>query len=137
MTDNVKKPHVLDSFALLAFLNKEKGFEKVRALLHAAESSGEPLLMHEINIGEVYYIIAKARSPQKAEEFLHRLETLPIQPVANAFSDVLAAAKLKAQFPISYADAFAVSTALRVQAVVVTGDPEFHAVAHLVEVLWL
>ena len=137
MTDNVKKQHGLDSFALLAFLNREKGFEKVRALLHAAESSGEPLLMNAINIGEVYYIIAKARSPQKAEEFLHRLETLPIQPVTNSFSDVLEAAKLKAQFPISYADAFAVSTALRVQAVVVTGDPEFHAVAHLVEILWL
>jgi len=52
-------------------------------------------------------------------------------------SDVLAAAKMKAQFPISYADAFAISTALRAQAVVVTGDPEFHAVAHLVEILWL
>jgi uncharacterized protein len=93
--------------------------------------------MNEINIGEVYYIIAKARSSQKAEEFLHRLETLPIQPIANAFSDVLEAAKMKAQFPISYANAFAVSTALRVQAIVVTGDPEFHAVAHLVEVLWI
>ena len=93
--------------------------------------------MNEINIGEVYYIIAKVRSSQKAEEFLHRLETLPIQPRANAFSDVLEAAKMKAQFPISYADAFAISTALRAPAVVVTGDPEFHAVAHPVEVLWL
>jgi hypothetical protein len=44
---------------------------------------------------------------------------------------------VKAQFPLSYADAFAISTALRSQAMVVTGDPEFRAVAHLVEILWL
>jgi ribonuclease VapC len=137
MTENVKTPKVLDSFALLAFLNKEAGFDKVRTLLRTAEAAEEPLLMNEINIGEVFYIIAKVRSLEKAEDFLQRLATLPIQPVSNTFSDVLAAARVKAQFPLSYADAFAVSTALRLQAIVITGDPEFHTVAHLVEILWL
>jgi predicted nucleic acid-binding protein len=137
MTANVKTPKVLDSFALLAFLNKEAGFEQVRTLLRTAEAAGEPLLMNEINVGEVFYIIAKARSLEKAEDFLHRLATLPIQPVSNTFSDVLAAARVKAQFPLSYADAFAVSTALRSQAIIITGDPEFHTVEHLVEILWL
>jgi predicted nucleic acid-binding protein len=137
MTANVKTPKVLDSFALLAFLNKEAGFEQVRTLLRTAEAAEEPLLMNEINVGEVFYIIAKARSLEKAEDFLHRLATLPIQPVSNTFSDVLAAARVKAQFPLSYADAFAVSTALRSQAIIITGDPEFHTVEHLVEILWL
>ena len=137
MTENVKTPKVLDSFALLAFLNKEAGFEQVRTLLRTAEAAGEPLLMNEINVGEVFYIIAKARSLEKAEDFLHRLATLPIQPVSNTFPDVLEAARVKAQFPLSYADAFAVSTALRSQAIVITGDPEFHTVEHLVEILWL
>jgi ribonuclease VapC len=93
--------------------------------------------MNEINVGEVFYIIAKARSLEKAEDFLHRLATLPIQPVSNTFPDVLEAARVKAQFPLSYADAFAVSTALRSQAIVITGDPEFHTVEHLVEIAWL
>jgi ribonuclease VapC len=137
MSESVKKPHLLDSFALLAFLNREQGFATVRELLQRARASGEPLLMNEINIGEVYYIIAKGRSFEQAEAFLRRLETLPIQRLANTFPEVLEAAKLKAQFPISYADAFAVATAQRSQAVVVTGDPEFHAVAHLIEILWL
>jgi ribonuclease VapC len=137
MTENVKTPKVLDSFALLAFLNKEAGFEQVRALLRTAEAAGDPLLMNEINVGEVFYIIAKARSLEKAEDFLHRLATLLIQSVSNTFHDVLAAARVKAQFPLSYADAFAISTALRSQAIVITGDAEFHAVEHLVEILWL
>ena len=132
-----KKRSLLDSFALLAFLNKERGFEKVKSLLRAAEATGEPLLMNEINIGEVYYITAKDRSMEQAEEFLHRLETLPIQPIVNSFADVLEAARIKARFPISYADAFAIATAIRMNAVIVTEDAEFRAVEHLVTVDWL
>jgi ribonuclease VapC len=128
---------LLDSFALLAFLNRERGFEKVKALLRSAVASGDPLLMNEINIGEVYYVTAKARSPEQAEEFLQRLETLPIQPVPNAFSDVLEAARIKARLPISYADAFAAATAIRMNAVLVTGDPELRAVAEAVTIDWL
>lgn len=122
---------------MVAFLNRERGFEKVKALLRAARASGETLLMNEINIGEVYYIAAKDRSMERAEEFLRRLETLPIQPVSNSFADVLEAARMKARFPISYADAFAVATAIRTNAVIVTGDPEFRTVSRLVEIDWL
>jgi len=122
---------------MLAFLNRESGFEKVRALLQEAERSKGPLVMNEINIGEVYYMTAKDRSMELAEEFLHRLETLPIQPVSNSFPDILEAARIKAQFPISYADAFVVATAMRMNAVVVTGDPEFRRVERLVTINWL
>lgn len=132
-----RRRSLLDSFAMLAFLNKERGFEKVRSLLRAAEASSEPLLMNEINIGEVYYVTAKDRSVERAEEFLHRLETLPILPVSNSFADVLEAARIKARFPISYADAFVVATAVRMNAAIVTGDPEFQSVPHLVTIVWL
>ncbi|MBI2115395.1 MAG: type II toxin-antitoxin system VapC family toxin [candidate division NC10 bacterium] len=132
-----RRRSVLDSFAMLAFLNKERGFEKVRSLLRAAETTSEPLLMNEINIGEVYYVTAKDRSVERAEEFLHRLETLPILPVSNSFADVLEAARIKARFPISYADAFVVATAVRMNAAIVTGDPEFQSVPHLVTIVWL
>jgi ribonuclease VapC len=128
---------LLDSFALLAFLNGERGFEKVKSLLRAAEAAAEPLLMNEINIGEVYYITAKARSLEHAEEVLRRLEALPIRAVSNAFDDVLEAARIKARTTVAYADAFAVATAVRANAVLVTGDPEFRSVTHLVKIEWL
>jgi ribonuclease VapC len=132
-----KRRNLLDSFALLAFLNREHGFEKVKALLRAAAASAEPVLMNEINIGEVYYVTAKARSVHQAEEFLQRLETLPIEPVSNSFAEVMEAARIKARFPISYADAFAAATAIRMNAVLVTGDPELRAVAEIVSIDWL
>ena len=93
--------------------------------------------MNEINIGEVYYITAKERSVERAEEFLHRLEMLPIKPIPNSFADVLEAARIKARFRISYTDAFAVATATRMNAAIVTGDSEFRQVDHLVTIDWL
>jgi len=133
----VKKSSAHDAFALIAYLGRERGFESVRTLLDEAEASGGPLLMNEINVGEVYFLIAKERSIQKAEEFLHRLETLPIRVLANTFSQVLDAARLKAQFPVSYADAFAIAAAIRENARLVTGDPELRSVAHLVDIAWI
>ncbi len=128
---------LLDSSALLAFLQRESGFEKVRSLFQAARRLREPLLMNEVNIGEVYHITAKRYSRETAEQFLHRLKAFPIQPIPNNFSEVLEAARIKARFPISYGDAFVVATAIRTNAAIVTGDPEFEAVADLVPIDWL
>lgn len=50
---------------------------------------------------------------------------------------VLAAAHIKAHYPLSYADALAVALAQELDARVVTGDSEFKAVESLVPVLWL
>ncbi len=93
--------------------------------------------MNDINIGEVYYSRARSKSIGWAETFLETLPTLPIHSVSNTYEHVLAAARLKAQYPISYADAFAVTTAQRERATLVTGDPEFRAVEHLVPILWI
>ncbi len=132
-----RSERLLDSFALLTFLNREDGFEKVRSLLKAASRSRGSVLMNEINVGEVYYVTAKHRTVERADEFLRRLETLPIQLVSNGLSDVLEAARIKARFPISYADAFTVATAIRRRAMIVTRHREFAQVEHLAKIAWL
>ena len=50
---------------------------------------------------------------------------------------VLAAAQIKTQYPISYADAFAVALAQELNATIVTGDPEFKQVESIVTLFWL
>jgi len=49
---------------------------------------------------------------------------------------VYQAAELKALYPISYADCFALACAINHAAVLVTGDPEFKIVEHLVKITW-
>jgi len=131
------RERVLDSHALLAFLERERGSASVEAALRSARAKGTPLLMNDINVGEVYYTIARERSDESARSFLAHLERLPIRTVSNSLSDVLEAARIKARFALSYADAFAVATAIRENAVVMTGDPEFKEVESLVTVEWL
>lgn len=132
-----KRRSLLDSWALLAYLSGERRGVAVRDLLKAADANGDSLLMNEVNIGEVYYVVAKRRSLAAAEAFLQALETMPIDPVSNAFAEVIEAAKLKAQYPISYADAFAAATAVRHGAVLVTGDREFRTLGDRVAIRWI
>jgi ribonuclease VapC len=93
--------------------------------------------VNEINVGEVFYIVAKHRSLSEAERVLRYLETLPLEIVSNGYAEVIDAARVKARFPLSYADAFTVATAIRFGACVVTGDPEFAAVEDTVDIVWL
>ena len=53
----MKQKRLLDSFALLAYLNKVPGHEMVKEVLFDAQVSGGPLLMNEINVGETYDIL--------------------------------------------------------------------------------
>ena len=134
----MKRKRLLDSFAMLAYLNKEKGFEVVREVMSTAQKSDAPVLMNEINVGESYYILFKKRGPENADYFVDTiLASLPILMVPNSFEDVMAAAKIKAEYPLSFADCFAVMTARKNNAVILTGDPEFKKVEQLVEIEWL
>ena len=130
----MKKKIILDSFALLAYLKGENGYEKVKKLL----SGNNPLLMNDINIGETFYILAKKRGFDKAEYFLNViLPSLPISPVSNTLQDVIQAANLKARYPISFADCFVIATAIKEKATIITGDPDFKRVENLVKIDWL
>ena len=130
----MKPKRVLDSFALLAYLQGERGQEAVASAL------AEPgfALMNEINAGEVYYILAKARGRAQADYFLGTiLPQLPITIVGNSFDDVIAAARIKAEHPLAYADCFAVVTARKENARLLTGDPEFKSLASIITIEWI
>lgn len=131
----MKRKSLIDSFALLAYLKQENNYTKVANLLSSKENQ---LLMNEINIGETFYILARERGLDKAEYFINAvLPNLPITKIGNTLPEVIDAAKIKAQYPISYADCFAVATAIRERAVIITGDPDFKFVEKLVKIDWL
>jgi len=89
---------VLDSYALLAYLNKEKGYDKVKSLLSSEKAV---LLMNDINIGEAFYVISRNRGFEKAEYFVNTiLKSLPLSTVGNTFHEVLEAGlRHKSGFP--------------------------------------
>ena len=98
---SVSRRRLLDTYGLLALLNKEPGFEKVREVLRAAQKCAHAVRMNEINVGETYYIVLRNRGRERA-------------------------------------DCFAVATARRGEAIILTGgDPEFKKIKHLAEIEWL
>jgi ribonuclease VapC len=103
-----------------------------------AQKSEDPVFMNEVNIGEVYYILFRKRGREKAEYFLERvLPSLPLSFIPNGFDDVIEAARIKAEYLLSFADCFAVATAKKMNLTILTGDPEFKRIEHLVAVEWL
>ena len=132
-----KGPFIFDSHALLKFFQKEKGFEKVIQILEEIEKSGVTKLINAINLGEIIYTTKREFGDQKKLEVLASIERLHfrILPISNEL--VFQAAEYKAQHSISYADCFTLASAVEHKAAIVTGDPEFRKVEHLVDIAWV
>ena len=134
----MKKPrYVLDSYALISYLQDEPTADRIEALLGEAVQGRIKLYMSTISLGEFSYIAERRYGADARQEALDRLASFPIQLQDATLERVLAAARLKARYAISYADAFAVALAQELGAPVVTGDRAFEQVESLVDLLWL
>jgi len=128
---------VLDSYAVLAFLFQERGFEKVLALLDKASESHKTLLIAAPNWAEVRYMVERKVGLGKWNEVRHKLIGLPIEIVpANQEMAELAGA-IKASNKMSLADCFAAALAKQRKLDIYTGDPEFKAVEKEVKIVWI
>jgi ribonuclease VapC len=132
-----KTPLLFDSHALLKLFQGEAGHEKVARMLAKAMREGTPRYLNAINLGEIVYSTKRAFGDQKKIEVLAHVERLGfrILPVPNDL--IFRAAEYKASFSMSFADCFALASAVEHGAVLVTGDPEFRAVEHLVTIAWV
>jgi len=133
----VKKKYLLDSYAVLAWIQDEHGAQFVEDLLYRARENKDDVSLNIINLGEIYYRCAREIGVQSAQNLLDSIMLLPVRIIPCPNDLVLEAAEIKAQYPIAYADAFALATAVREKACIITGDPEFKEAEHLVEIHWL
>lgn len=127
--------YVLDSWALIALMKSEEpAASRVRQVLDEAAEQGTVVALSVINLGEINYIIGRARGAEAAHTALAQIEEMPIVllPVDRAF--VLAAAHYKMHYAISYADAFAAATAAKTDGTLLTGDPELLTLQHLIRI---
>lgn len=129
--------YLLDSFAILRFIQKEPGDGAVKDILEDARIGKACAMLNVINMGEVIYSVQRRFGLQFKLDVVMNINRLGIVilPVPNDL--VYRAAELKARFAMSYADTFAVASALEHDATLVTGDPEFRQVEHLVNILWI
>ena len=128
---------LFDSHAVLKFYQDEPGADNVEKFLISSRRGDLKSIISEINLGEVYYKTIRRLGIASAKTQLEQFFELAIQVIPPSSEIILSASEIKAEYAISYADCFAVATALKFDASVVTGDPEFKKVKHLLQVVWI
>src|SRR5205809_481623 len=111
MTGKKPKAIVLDSWAVIAYLEDEPAGERVADIIADAHENRTPLLMTVINVGEVWYIVARETSEAEADRAFAELNQLGLQLVDADWSLARAAAHFKSKGRISFADCFAAALA--------------------------
>jgi predicted nucleic acid-binding protein len=128
---------VLDSYALMAFFEDEPGADFVRGLIQKAVESDVNLLMSVVNLGEVWYSIARMNSPEIADQYVHEIKGMGIEIVNVDWALTRQAAAFKVGGNISYADCFAAALAKAKKAELVTGDKEFKSLEGEIKISWV
>lgn len=109
---------VLDAWAVTALLENEPAGPRVVAAIETGQAR-----MSWINLSEVFYIESRRMGADRASAAIEHLRhTLIVEEAGEEAS--LAAAAIKAENTISLADCFAVATAERHRAPLLTGDLE-------------
>ena len=128
---------VLDTWAMLAYLDGEPAATQVRQMLRRARKKQVSVLFSLINYGECLYIVQREQGLQKAQRAAGIIDQLALRVAPADRPLVFEAAHIKARYAVSYADAFSIALAKRNGAPVATGDPEFKLVETEVAVHWL
>jgi len=128
---------VLDSYALMSFFQDEPGADFVRVLIHKAMESDTSLLMSIVNLGEVWYSIARTNSPEIADQYVHEIKGMGIEIIETDWTLTRQAAMFKVNGNISYADCFAAALAKLKKAELVTGDKEFKSLEGEIKIAWV
>jgi len=115
--------YTLDACALLALLRNEPGADKVAAAINAANNGEAEIIMHKVNLLEVYYDLYRSLGKEKADMILSEIRKRPIAINAEVTDNIFAeAGRMKASYKISFADSFALAQALVLGSELLTTD---------------
>jgi ribonuclease VapC len=128
---------ILDAFAIMAFFHDEPGAQLVEDMILQAQDGTVELSMCVVNLDEVYDSISRASSPEEAEDYVQRIQSMPIEIVDANWELTRLAAQFKTSGNISYADCYAAALAEIRKGQVVTGDREFRALETAIKIIWL
>jgi len=117
------KKYVLDTCALVAFFNDEKGADVVERLLNEATTGDSAVTMNKYNLLETYYGYLRANGEDFAETIIKTVESSCIK-ISDVLTDEIfkQAGKLKVAFKISLADAIVLAQAKVDNAIIITSD---------------
>ena len=104
---------VLDTSALLRFVDNEAGSDRVADIFREQAAGSAKVVMCAVHWGEIAHNILKRYGPGSLEDSLYRLKALGIEIIAIDESRAVETATVRHRynFKIPYADAFGVELA--------------------------
>ena len=128
------KSFVLDTSAMLAFWNDERGADQVERILKT-DGSGSNIYISFMTLMEGKYQLWRKVGKDAAEEFERMIRNLPLSRVDVTGSILNYAAEVKATTRLSVADSWIIATAIETGSALVHKDPEFEQVKDRLELL--
>ena len=128
---------VVDSYALLSYLEDEVGADFVANALGMAEHGNLECFMTIVNWGEVYYSLLRSKGERRAQEATHVIDQLPVEIVNMDLNLVQRASRFRERFRVPNGLCFAASLADSRNCPVLTGDPLFRKLGDEIQILWL
>jgi len=130
------KQYVLDANAVLRYLTKGPGIERLDRLFAQAQRGEASLSISVINRGEVLYSLAKRAGMLESVAALRTIAHY-VESVDATEEQANGAATLKFIYKLGYADCFAADLAIRRSATLVTADRDFVKLGKQLKVLAL
>jgi uncharacterized protein len=137
VTNGGSSRYVLDSFAVISLIQNEAGAKQVDAVLQRAKTGKAEVFLSVVNYAEALYTIERDGGFAQAQKQAAMIAELPLVLVDANRGLSESAARFKAGYRVSLADAFALALAQNRGATVLTGDPEFRQTEAIVPVEWL
>jgi PIN domain nuclease of toxin-antitoxin system len=119
----LSKIYIFDACALIALLTGENGYKNVEKIIEESKSNRAQIIMHNVNLLEVYYDIYKLYDEVSAIKFLDEIKNAPIKLVAEVNNDIIInAGRLKRKYKISLADSIGLAETIISNGTFVTSD---------------
>lgn len=131
------KATVLDSYAVITYLQRQPGYEEVTSLFEECITKDREVFLCIINWGEVIYHALRAGGEEKARLAEEIMRALPINLIEANKELTSQAAHIKAFHKLSYADCFAAALAIKKNCDLVTGDKEFKKLEKDIKIKWI
>ncbi|MDQ1331177.1 MAG: uncharacterized protein QG578_1444 [Thermodesulfobacteriota bacterium] len=125
--------YILDTSALLTYIEDEEGAADVENFLIKAERGEAEIYISFISLTEIFYISIQEKGETEALRRIELIQSLAVH-VVESYKDLnMKAGKLKAVNRISLADSFIAALCRDYQGILVHKDPEFEKMSPSLE----
>ena len=129
--------YLLDTTALMTFIENEKGADEVEKILREAYINRARVLASFMSIMEGYHSILKEGNEESARDFYLYMKVLPVEIVGIDERITIKAGDIKASLGLTTAQSWIVASAMGYKAILVHKEPSYEVLSSLLPMITL